>query len=142
MDGMSLERLVLRQPGYCPFLTVIPAGACPWPRWQERLSRERPAALLADGWSVAGLSADFAGPTGTRRAAEEGKRKLTKTPWSLDQGRGNFGRLPLRSAVEGMSREARKRGALPHSSLDFFRVPRLSCCPVWLPWHPIPRPPQ
>jgi len=48
---------------------------------------------------------------GPRPASEAGKPKLTKAPRSLDRGCGNFGRVPLQSAVVGVSREARKREA-------------------------------
>ncbi len=48
---------------------------------------------------------------GPRPASEGGKPKLTKAPRSLDRGCGNFGRLPIQSAVVGVPREARKREA-------------------------------
>ena len=51
---------------------------------------------------------------GPRPAFGEGKPVLTAAPRSLDLGQENTGRLPLRSAVEGVSREVRERRALPH----------------------------
>ena len=47
----------------------------------------------------------------------EGKPVLTDAPWSIDRGGENTGRFPLRSIVEGVSREAWKRKALPHLPL-------------------------
>src|SRR5437867_1785624 len=46
-----------------------------------------------------------------RPASGEGKLELTKAPRSCDRGRGNSRRVPLRTAVVGVPREARKREA-------------------------------
>ena len=48
-----------------------------------------------------GASADLAGAAGPHQVSGEGKPELTKAPRSDDRGRGNSGRLPLRTAVEG-----------------------------------------
>ncbi len=49
---------------------------------------------------------------GSRPAPEEGKPVLTTAPKLLNFGDGNTGRLPLRSAVGGVPREARERAAI------------------------------
>jgi hypothetical protein len=44
----------------------------------------------------------------------EGKPVLTDAPWSIDHGGENTRRFPLRSIVDGVSREAWKRETLLH----------------------------
>src|SRR5213080_3705005 len=61
-----------------------------------------------------GLSGRSLERRGPHPASEEGKPKLTKAPRSLDRGCGNFGRLPLQSAVGGVPCEA--PGATGHAT--------------------------
>ena|SRR2546426_2560615 len=63
---------------------------------------------------------------GPRPASGEGKLELTKAPRSHDRGRGNSRRLPLRTAEEGVPREARKREAACLRVPFFTRPPGLS----------------
>ena len=74
-----------------------------------------------------------AGAAGPHPASGEGKLELTEAPRSQDRGRENSRRLPLRTAVEGVPREARKREAACH--LLAFRetnraVAGIGHCPV------------
>jgi len=62
-----------------------------------------------------GASADLAGAVGPHQASGEGKPELTRAPRSDDRGRENSGRLPLRTAVEGVL--ARGADALAPSTL-------------------------
>jgi hypothetical protein len=48
----------------------------------------------------------FAGAAGPHPASEGGKPELTKAPRSRDSGCGNFGGVPLQSAVVGVPRQA------------------------------------
>lgn len=73
---------------------------------------------LLDGWKVcfrprrhAAASEHPLERRGPRPASKEGRPVLTTAPWSQDHGGGNTGRLPLRSAVEGVLREALRASA-------------------------------
>ena len=48
----------------------------------------------------------------------EGKPVLTDAPWSIDHGGENTGRLPLRSIVDGVSREAQEPQVAWQTSLQ------------------------
>jgi hypothetical protein len=56
----------------------------------------------------------------------EGKPVLTDAPWSTDHGGENTGRFPLRSIVDGVSREAWKRETLPHRRVGHVEIEALN----------------
>jgi len=101
---------------------------------ERRRVWKRPVAFvffLLGGWKVcfptrrhAAVSEHPPERRGPCPASEEGRPVLTTAPWSQDHGDGNTGRLPLRSAVEGVLREALRANAvclrLPFVSRQFF----------------------
>ena len=92
------------------------AGWFAWPRGLTRRGRCVMRNHLSSDWAEGGgARLRIRRAAGPRPASEEGKPELTTAPRSNDHGDENSGRLPLRTAVEGVPQEAVKQVVPPRS---------------------------